>query len=152
MAESAREDGLVELAAAVVSAYVSHNSLGSADLPRLIGEVHAALAGLTGAAPVAVAEPARPAVPVRRSIAPDYVVCLEDGKKFRSLKRHLRTSHDLTPEQYRAKWNLPRDYPMVAPNYSEQRTQLAKQIGLGTTANAERSTSKRRGRRSEAKA
>ena len=122
---------LVELSAAVVGAYVSHNALSAADVPKLIGQVHAALAGL-GSPVAAEAEPEqRPAVPPRKSITPDYLICLEDGKKFKSLKRHLKTEYDLSPEEYRAKWGLPPDYPMVAPNYSAARSRLAKSIGLG---------------------
>jgi predicted transcriptional regulator len=125
---------LIDLSVGIVSAYVSHNALSVADLPKLIGEIHAALRNLRD---VGVSEPAeelRPAVPVKKSIAPDYIVCLEDGKKFKSLKRHLRTHYDLSPEQYREKWGLPADYPMVAPNYSATRSRLAKDNGLGRKA------------------
>ncbi|WP_446689049.1 MucR family transcriptional regulator [Segnochrobactrum spirostomi] len=120
----------VELAADIVSAYVSNNSLPTSDLPSLIGAVHAALRQVTSPLPAPVEEKT-PAVPVKKSITPDYIICLEDGKKFKSLKRHLRTRYDMTPEQYREKWNLPRDYPMVAPNYAAARSQLAKTMGLG---------------------
>ena len=122
---------LITLTADIVAAHVSNNSVAVSDLPVLIANVHGALTGLGGAAPVA--EPKQePAVSVRASIKPDFIVCLEDGKKLKMLKRHLMTHYQMTPEQYRAKWNLPADYPMVAPNYAEQRRSLAKKIGLGT--------------------
>src|SRR3954465_3828851 len=121
----------IELAADIVSAYVSNNSLPTSELPALLNVVHAALAA-TAKGPIPEPLPALvPAVPIKKSITPDYLVCLDDGKKFKSLKRHLRTTYDLTPEQYRAKWDLPRDYPMVAPNYAKARSELAKTIGLG---------------------
>lgn len=122
---------LVDLAADIVSAYVSRNSLSATELPQLIGSVHTALANL-GAPAATEPEARRPAVPVRRSVTPDHIVCLEDGRKFRSLKRHLRAEHNLSPEEYRQKWSLPHDYPMVAPNYSAVRSQLAKELGLGS--------------------
>ena len=126
----------LDIAASIVSAYVGNNSVPTPELPALIANVHAALVrvrgGLTaGEAPEAPAEPAKPAVPVKKSITPDYLICLEDGKKFKSLKRHLRTHYDMSPEEYRAKWNLPSDSPMVAPSYAEARSNLAKQMGLG---------------------
>ena len=124
-------DKLVELSASVVGAYVSHNALSAGDLPKLIAQVHQALIALGGAAPVEAAPELKPAVPVKKSITPDYLICLEDGKKFKSLKRHLRTEYDMSPDEYRSRWGLPPDYPMVAPNYSEARSQLAKSIGLG---------------------
>ena len=124
-------DKLVELSAEVVSAYVSHNALSVADLPKLIAQVHQALSTLGASAAVEAAPELRPAVPVKKSITPDYLICLEDGKKFKSLKRHLRTEYDMSPDEYRQRWGLPPDYPMVAPNYSEARSQLAKSIGLG---------------------
>ena len=124
-------DDLVELSADIVCAYVSHNALSPTDLPRLIAEVHVALKGLRSITVQEPAEELKPAVPVRKSIAPDYIICLEDGKKFKSLKRHLRTHYDLSPEEYREKWGLAPDYPMVAPNYAQARSQLAKQMGLG---------------------
>ena len=124
---------LVELATQIVAAYVSKNPVEQADLPRLIMEVHRALEKAAGGtqpgAPMAAE--AKPAVNARRSITPDYLICLEDGKKFKSLKRHLRTQYNMSPEQYREKWGLPPDYPMVAPNYAEARSQLAKKMGLG---------------------
>ena len=122
---------LVELSASLVGAYVSHNALSASDLPKLIAQVHQALIGLGGPAPAEVAPELKPAVPVKKSITPDYLICLEDGKKFKSLKRHLRTEYDMSPDEYRARWGLPPDYPMVAPSYSEARSALAKSIGLG---------------------
>jgi predicted transcriptional regulator len=127
-------DDLVELSADIVCAYVSHNALSPTDLPRLIAEVHVALKGLRSITVQEPAEELKPAVPVRKSIAPDYIICLEDGKKFKSLKRHLRTHYDLSPEEYREKWGLAPDYPMVAPNYSATRSRLAKDNGLGRKA------------------
>ena len=127
----ARAAGLVELSADIVSAYVSHNALSATDLPKLIVSVHGALVGLSGAAEVDAVVELKPAEPIKKSITPEYLICLEDGKKFKSLKRHLRTEYDISPEEYRAKWGLPPDYPMVAPTYSEARSRLAKTIGLG---------------------
>ena len=122
---------LVELTADIVSAYVSNNTVVSADLPMLIGEVHEALSRAANRGQVDPQEDLRPAVPVKKSVTPDFIVCLEDGKKFKSLKRHLRTHYNLSPEEYRDKWGLPHDYPMVAPNYANARSQLAKKMGLG---------------------
>ena len=126
-------DNTVELAATIVSAYVSNNSLPIAELATLISAVHAVVSKLSGATPppMAPAEPLRPAVPLKKSITEEHLVCLEDGRKFKSLKRHLRTRYNLTPEQYRAKWQLPPDYPMVAPGYALTRSQMAKDMGLG---------------------
>ena len=122
----------IELTAGIVAAYVSHNTVSSTDIPALIGQVHAALTKVAdGHKPIPASEPPRAVVPVKKSITADYIVCLEDGKKFKSLKRHLRTRYNLSPEQYREKWSLPRDYPMVAPNYAATRSRLAMQIGLG---------------------
>jgi predicted transcriptional regulator len=121
---------LVELTAAIVSAHVENNSVSVSDLPTLIKSVHEALKGL--GTPTVEPQPAQePAVSIRSSIKPDYIVCLEDGKKLKMLKRHLMTHYQMTPEQYRAKWKLPADYPMVAPNYAQQRKELAVKIGLG---------------------
>jgi predicted transcriptional regulator len=125
------QETLLALTADIVAAHVSNNSVGMADLPTLIGNVHAALAGL-GTPAEAPVEEQKPAVSVRASIKPDYIVCLEDGKKLKMLRRHLMTHFGMTPDDYRAKWNLPRDYPMVAPDYAEKRRALAKAIGLGT--------------------
>jgi predicted transcriptional regulator len=122
---------IIEMTADIVSAYVGNNSVSAADLPSLIQSVHGALSGVTMAAAPVEAAPKEPAVSVKRSIQPDFLICLEDGRKFKSLKRHLRTRYNLTPEEYRAKWGLPKDYPMVAPNYAKARSDLAKQMGLG---------------------
>jgi len=130
-ASEARSSHLVELSADIVAAYVSHNALSASDLGKLIASVHATLVGLGGVIEPDVVVELKPAVPVKKSITPEYLICLEDGKKFKSLKRHLRTEYDMSPEEYRAKWNLPPDYPMVAPTYSEARSRLAKTIGLG---------------------
>jgi predicted transcriptional regulator len=131
MSEPAEQDSMIELTADIVSAYVSNNTVSAAELPNLIGQIHAALKGVeAGAAPVPAAVQA-PAVSVRKSITPEFLICLEDGRKFKSLKRHLRTKYDLSPEDYRAKWGLPKDYPMVAPDYAASRSALAKSIGLG---------------------
>ena len=126
-------DTLIALTADIVSAHVSNNSVPLNDLPSLIHNVHVALTGLSGASPAAEAKKQEPAVSIRSSIKPDYIVCLEDGKKLKMLKRHLMTHYQMTPEQYRQKWGLAADYPMVAPNYAEQRRTLAKSIGLGTS-------------------
>ena len=124
--------GFVDLTAHIVSAYVSHNTTPASEIPVLIGQVHAALVRISGShLEPSAAETAKPAVSVKKSVTPDYIVCLEDGKKLKMLKRHLRTAYGLTPEQYRQKWGLPADYPMVAPNYAEQRSVFAKKIGLG---------------------
>jgi MucR family transcriptional regulator, transcriptional regulator of exopolysaccharide biosynthesis len=121
----------IELAADIVSAYVSNNSVPVSDLPGLINDVHAALLRVTsGVAPI-VTEAPKPAVPIKKSITNDYIICLEDGKQFKSLKRHLRTQYNMSPEDYREKWGLAPDYPMVAPNYAKARSHLAKQMGLG---------------------
>lgn len=122
---------LIELTAEIVAAYVGNNTVSSSELPALIASIHGALGGVTSAAPVEIVEKQKPAVPVRRSVNTDYIICLEDGQKFKSLKRHLMTHYNLTPEQYREKWDLPSDYPMVAPAYAEARSRLAKEMGLG---------------------
>jgi predicted transcriptional regulator len=131
MAGKTQQDNLIELTAEIVSAYVGSNTIASSDLSELIREVHAALHRTATGTVEPLAEPLRPAVTVRKSVTADYIVCLEDGQKFKSLKRHLRSHYDLTPEQYRDKWGLPADYPMVAPNYAKARSTLAKQMGLG---------------------
>jgi predicted transcriptional regulator len=125
------QDMLLTLTADIVAAHVLNNSVGLADLPDLISRVHGALAGL-GTPVVAPVEEQKPAVSIRSSVKSDYIVCLEDGKKLKMLRRHLMTHYGMTPEDYRAKWNLPKDYPMVAPDYAERRRVLAKAIGLGT--------------------
>ena len=123
---------LIELASQIVAAYVGRNTVEQADLPKLITEVHKALEQVSGsAAGKDEGNDPKPAVSIKKSITPDYLICLEDGKKFKSLKRHLRTHFNLTPEQYREKWGLPADYPMVAPNYASSRSSLAKNMGLG---------------------
>jgi len=122
---------LVELTTNIVSAYVSNNTVVSADLPNLINEVHGALVRAAVNKGQPPAEEQKPAVPIKKSVTPDYIVCLEDGKKFKSLKRHLRAHYNMTPEEYREKWGLPHDYPMVAPNYAAARSALAKEMGLG---------------------
>ena len=122
---------LLEMTADIVSAYVSNNTVSADTVPTLIAPIHAALSGVSEAPVEAEPEPQEPAVPVRKSITPDFLICLEDGRKFKSLKRHLRTKYNLSPEEYRAKWGLPKDYPMVAPNYAKARSELAKQMGLG---------------------
>jgi predicted transcriptional regulator len=131
MADTVDTAKYIGLTAEIVSAYVSNNTVASADIPALINQVHSALLRVSNAEGQANSEPLKPAVSIKRSINPDYLVCLEDGKKFKSLKRHLRTQYGMTPEQYRDKWSLPADYPMVAPNYAAARSQLAKQMGLG---------------------
>jgi predicted transcriptional regulator len=125
------DDPVVELTADVVSAYVSNNPVPAAELAALIGQIHASLRALTSGALAEAPEPQKPAVPIKKSVAPDHIVCLEDGKQFKSLKRHLMSQYGLTPDEYRAKWNLPADYPMVAPTYAATRSALAKKIGLG---------------------
>ena len=122
---------IIEMTADIVAAYVGANSVTAADLPSLIQSVHRALTGVATGTDVAEAAPREPAVPVKKSITPEYLVCLEDGRKFKSLKRHLRTKYNMSPEDYRSKWALPKDYPMVAPSYAKARSELAKQMGLG---------------------
>jgi predicted transcriptional regulator len=122
---------IISMTADIVSAYVGNNAVGAADLPTLIHSVHSALKGVSLAPEPVEAAPKDPAVPVKRSVTPEFLVCLEDGRKFKSLKRHLRTKYNMSPEDYRAKWGLPKDYPMVAPNYAKARSDLAKQMGLG---------------------
>ena len=131
MNDSTASGNFIELTAEIVSAYVSNNTVSAAEIPSLINQVHAALSRVSGKPGESPAEPLKPAVSVKKSITPEHIVCLEDGKKFKSLKRHLRTQYNMTPEQYREKWNLGADYPMVAPNYAAARSQLAKQMGLG---------------------
>lgn len=138
-------DETLRLAAKIVTAYVGQNKTVSAQIPELIQTVFAALSAAVQGAPPAIDTP-RPAVPLKKSITADYLVCLEDGKKLKMLKRHLRTTYNLTPEEYRAKWGLPPDYPMVAPNYAAQRSQFAKDIGLGRRPTEETPPPRRRGR------
>ena len=122
---------IIEMTADIVSAYVGNNMVTAGDLPNLIQSVHRALAGVSNGAEVVEVAPKEPAVPVKRSITPGFLICLEDGRKFKSLKRHLRTKYNMSPEDYRAKWGLAKDYPMVAPDYAKARSELAKQMGLG---------------------
>ena len=121
----------IDLTANIVSAYLSNNPTPASEIPNLISQIHAALMRVSSGRSEAPAEPPKPAVSLKKSINPDFLVCLEDGKRFKSLKRHLRTQYNMTPEQYRDKWSLPLDYPMVAPNYAVARSQLAKKMGLG---------------------
>jgi predicted transcriptional regulator len=125
------EEELLRMTADVVAAYVSNNTLPTAQLGEIINAVYSSLKGLEGQAAQPQLEPVKPAVPIRKSVTPEFLICLEDGKKLKMLKRHLRSTYGLTPDAYRAKWGLPADYPMVAPNYAEQRSTFAKQIGLG---------------------
>ncbi len=127
MPESDIETSSLESVSKIVSAYVSKNSLSSGELPQLIWTAHEALKNLDQRA----SSPPEPAVPIKKSVTPDYVICLEDGKKLKMLKRHLRTSYDMSPDEYRQRWRLPSDYPMVAPNYADRRSEIAKKIGLG---------------------
>jgi predicted transcriptional regulator len=122
---------IIEMTAEIVAAYVENNTISTTDLPDLIQSVHRALNSISSGAETVETAPKEPAVPVRRSITPEYLICLEDGRKFKSLKRHLRTKYNMSPEDYRGKWGLPKDYPMVAPNYAKARSDLAKQMGLG---------------------
>ncbi|MEW9805313.1 MucR family transcriptional regulator [Mesorhizobium sp. ZMM04-5] len=146
MAETSNSDGLLaELTAEIVSAYVANNSVPSSNLAELIATVHSAVSGLS--TPVAEEiEPPKPAVNPKRSVHDDYIICLEDGKRFKSLRRHLSSHYGLSPEEYRAKWNLPHDYPMVAPNYAAARSALAKKIGLGRKPAAKAKPAHRRGK------
>ena len=131
MSDNASGTTFIQLTAEIVSAYVSNNSVQAGDLSGLINQVHSALTRVSSGQADLSSEPLKPAVSVKKSITADHIVCLEDGKKFKSLKRHLRTQYNMTPEQYREKWALPADYPMVAPYYAAARSQLAKQMGLG---------------------
>ncbi len=131
MAENTSDGVFIELTANIVSAYVSNNTVPSAEIPNLIGQVHSALKRVSSGQTNTPSEPLKPAVPIKRSVTPEYIICLEDGLKFKSLKRHLRTRYNMTPDQYREKWGLPADYSMVAANYAAARSQLAKQMGLG---------------------
>jgi predicted transcriptional regulator len=128
------EGSLLRLTAEIVAAYVSKNPLPAQQIPEVISTVYSSLAGLNSAPAVVAAEPPKPAVPIRKSVTPEYIVCLEDGKKLKMLKRHLRSTYNMTPDEYRVKWGLPADYPMVAPNYAAQRSDFAKKIGLGRTS------------------
>ena len=159
-AETAKLD-VMALTTDIVSSFVSGNKMAVADLPAFIGQIHAALASVATGKSKPEPQNLEPAVPIKNSVKPDYIVCLEDGKKFKSLKRHLRSSFNLSPEEYRAKWGLKFDYPMVAPNYAAQRSQLAKSMGLGNLRVAAKAakvavkqgpTAKKGGARKKAKA
>jgi len=128
------DSAILRMTADIVSAYVSKNVLPAQQIPEVINTVFSSLTGLNGQPREAQAEPQKPAVPIRKSVTPEYIVCLEDGKKLKMLKRHLRSTYGMTPDEYRAKWNLPPDYPMVAPNYAAQRSEFAKKIGLGRSS------------------
>jgi predicted transcriptional regulator len=131
MSDTSGSNNFIELAADIVSAYVSNNSVPASDLPSLISDVHSALLRVTAGTVVIPVEAPKPAVPTKKSITNEFIVCLEDGRKFKSLKRHLRTQYNMSPDEYREKWGLPPDYPMVAPNYAKARSNLAKEMGLG---------------------
>ena len=146
--EKVGQEDILRMTTEVVAAYVGNNELPAAQISEVIGAVHKSLSGLQGGAGESQAARSKPAVPIRRSVTSDYIVCLEDGKKLKMLKRHLRTTYNLTPDEYRAKWGLASDYPMVAPNYAKQRSEFAKKIGLGR----KRAGTKRRGRGKKAAA
>ena len=131
MGDNTASGTFISLTADIVSAYVAHNPVPVADLPKLIEKVHATLTEIETSGSAEVTPELKPAVAVRKSVTDDHIVCLEDGKKFKSLKRHLRTRYDMSPDEYREKWKLPSDYPMVAPNYAKQRSDLARKMGLG---------------------
>lgn len=137
MAEQSESTEILSLTTNIVAAHVSNNSVAVTDLPQLIREVYRTLTDVGTGSEREVERP-NPAVPIKKSIAPDFIVCLEDGKKLKMLKRHLKTAYDMSPEEYRERWGLAPDYPMVAPNYAKQRSRLAKQIGLGTKARRSR--------------
>jgi predicted transcriptional regulator len=142
---SQKNETLLQLATEIVAAYVSHNQIPMTEISNVIKSVHQSLGGLVGGAAGESMTPQKPAVPVKRSVTPEFIICLEDGAKLKMLKRYLRSKYNLTPEEYRAKWGLGADYPMVAPNYSAQRSDFAKKIGLGRVA-----TSPAKGRRRRA--
>lgn len=129
-----KDDEILSLTGEIVAAYVSNNPVQAGDIPAIIKNIHSALSNLSGAPVVETPTALKPAVPVKKSVTPEYLVCLEDGKKLKMLKRYLRSRYGLSPDQYRAKWNLPADYPMVASNYAAQRSEFAKKIGLGKGA------------------
>jgi predicted transcriptional regulator len=133
MTESSNAGDILALTTEIVAAHVSNNTVSVGDLPHLINQVYQSLSTI-GTGTVPVVERPQPAISVKKSITPDYIICLEDGKKLKMLKRHLKTAYNMTPEDYRERWSLPADYPMVAPNYAKQRSRLAKEIGLGTRA------------------
>lgn len=146
-ADKISHDDILRMAVDVVSAYVSNNPLPATQIPDVINTVYASLAALDSGPVEPKAETPKPAISVKKSVHPDYIICLEDGKKLKMLKRHLRTTYNMTPDEYRAKWGLPPDYPMVAPNYAAQRSDFAKKIGLGRKAGeVEEMPAKRRGK------
>jgi predicted transcriptional regulator len=132
MSENSTTNDLLTLTTEIVAAHVSNNTVAVTDLPLLINQVYQSLQNIGGGAPAPAGERPQPAVAVKKSVHPDYIICLEDGKKLKMLKRHLKTAYNMSPEEYRERWQLPADYPMVAPNYAKQRSRLAKEIGLGT--------------------
>ncbi len=134
--QNGRPDDILRLATEIVAAYVSNNPIPVSEVPAMIKSIHGTLGGLMGGSAGEIATTQKPAIPVKRSVNPDYIVCLEDGKKLKMLKRYLRSNYNMTPEEYRSKWGLPADYPMVAPNYAAQRSEFAKKIGLGRTASS----------------
>jgi predicted transcriptional regulator len=136
MSDDINNTGTIELTADVISAYVSNNPVPVSELSSLIAQVHQSLLGLSNGSAKEPFEKLTPAVPIKKSVTPEYIVCLDDGKKFKSLKRHLKTTFGITPDEYRAKWDLPADYPMVAPSYAATRSELAKKMGLGRKAKA----------------
>ena len=136
--ENISKEQLLEMTTEIVSAYVGNNTIAAGELNELIVSIHDSLHNLTTGDVEVEPEPIKPAVPVRRSVTPDYLICLEDGKRLKMLKRHLRTTYGLSPDDYRAKWGLPADYPMVAPNYAQQRSEFAKKIGLGKVGQEKR--------------
>src|SRR5690348_12233038 len=136
MSADPKTDDILKLASEIVAAYVSNNPVPVGELPNMIKSVHATLGGLTTSGPGEPTTAQKPAVPVKKSVTPEYIICLEDGKKLKMLKRYLRSTYKMSPEEYRAKWGLPADYPMVAPNYSAQRSDFAKRIGLGRSSPA----------------
>ena len=131
MSDPSNKEEILVLTTEIVSAYVSNNSMGTGELPALIEQVYKTLSGVDSQSS-ALADRPQPAVPIKKSVTPDYIICLEDGKQLKMLKRHLKTAYGMSPEEYRERWGLPADYPMVAPNYAAQRSKLAKEIGLGT--------------------
>jgi predicted transcriptional regulator len=143
--EQVTAEDILRMTAEVVSAYLSNNVLPANQISEVIQTVHSSLNALGASRIESLVEPPKPAVPVKKSVTPDYIVCLEDGKKLKMLKRHLRSTYNMTPDEYRAKWGLPADYPMVAPNYAQQRSEFAKKIGLGR--NSGRGTRRGRGKK-----
>ena len=137
-AATSKADEILQLASTIVAAYVSNNPIPASDVPTMIKTIHGTLGGLVGASRGEAGTAQKPAIAVKRSITPDYIICLEDGKKLKMLKRYLRSTYGMTPEAYRAKWGLPADYPMVAPNYAAQRSEFAKKIGLGRSSSSGR--------------